>query len=171
MDKPKVPNGSSPQLGIFFTLRRLHKFSRVASEKKRLHDFPPKIGRCFCLIQLLELANAMDQAKLANGFAAEGFIFLTLCGSKQAFAVASQHVGTKNGASHGNIGICGIDFRHDLVGLCSTEKSQVLDRLALQFRIALPLGNSSDDLASLPRPALRQNEQRARLFPRRRSEE
>ena len=32
----------------------------------------------------------MDQAKLANGFAAEGFIFLRLCGSKQAVAVASD---------------------------------------------------------------------------------
>src|ERR1051325_556185 len=96
MDQSKVSNCGSSQLGIFLRLRGLNEFSRFAGEKKRLQNFPAQVRRIFHLIQLLELPDAMDQAKLADGFATERFVLLTLRRGKQALLISSQHVDRKS---------------------------------------------------------------------------
>src|ERR1051325_487003 len=90
MDQSKVSNCGSSQLGIFLRLRGLNEFSRFAGKKKRLQNFPAQVRRIFHLIQLLELPDAMDQAKLADGFATERFVLLTLRRGKQALLISSQ---------------------------------------------------------------------------------
>src|SRR5438034_11798876 len=79
----------------------------------------------------LEFVDSVNQAKLANGFAAERFVLFAFGSGKQVFAIASQHVSAQDGALHGRVGIRGIYFRHDLPGLRSAEKTEVFDRLTL----------------------------------------
>ena len=73
----------------------------------------------------------MNQAKLANGFAAERFVLFVFGRGKQVFPIAPQHVSAQDGALNRGVGIRGIHFGHDLPGLRSAEKAEVFDRLPL----------------------------------------
>src|SRR5713226_5188061 len=166
MDESQVADRGAAQLRIFFRLRGLQEFGRVAREEERLENLPADVRGGFRLVQLLQFTRAVDQAKLPDGLAAQRLIFLALRRGEKTFVIAADHVAAKNGVLHGSVACRGIDFRQRLARFSATEDSQIFDRFALQLGTALSARDSAENFAGLRRAALRHDKERLAAIPR-----
>src|SRR6267143_709777 len=164
MDQPKISNRRPPQFRIFFSLRRLHESSRIASEEECLKDFPPDVRRAFRLVQLLQLARPVNQPQLPDRLAAQRLILLALGRGEQTLVIAADHVAAKNGVFYRSVAARCVNVGQRLPRFSTAEESQIFNRLPLQLRIALSARDFSQNLAGMWRPALCQHEQRLRFF-------
>src|SRR5260370_5596925 len=164
MNQSEISNRRAPQFGIFFSLRRLYKSSRIARKEEGLQDFPAEVRRTFRLVQLLQLAGPMNQTELTNRFASQRFILLALRRDEQTLVIASYHVAAKDSVLHRGVTARGVNVGQRLARFRAAEEPQIFDRLALQVWVGLSSRNSAQNLACLRRPALCQHEKGLPFF-------